>query len=94
VQQRLDELAVPYTGCDAESSRIAFDKHLTKLRCVAAGVPTPRHSLVESSDASWPMGWNPPVVLETGTPGFKRGLAICGTGSRLEPGINRSFSVR
>src|ERR1700752_5138810 len=30
VQRRLDELGVPYTGCDAESSRIAFDKHLTK----------------------------------------------------------------
>jgi len=66
VQQRLDELGVPYTGCDAESSRIAFDKHLTKMRCVAAGVPTPRHILVESSDASWPMGWNPPVVLKPG----------------------------
>jgi D-alanine-D-alanine ligase len=74
VQQRLDELAVSYTGCDAESSRIAFDKHLTKLRCVAAGVPTPRHILVESSDASWPMGWNPPVVLKPVRQGSSVGL--------------------
>src|SRR6266436_9016540 len=39
VQQRLEELGVPYTGCDAEASRIAFDKVLTKQRCVEAGVP-------------------------------------------------------
>src|SRR5258708_29440996 len=32
VQRQLDELGVPYTGCDAESSRVAFDKVLTKQR--------------------------------------------------------------
>src|SRR5260370_28725409 len=37
VQHRLEDLHVSYTGCDPESSRVAFDKHLTKLRCVAAG---------------------------------------------------------
>src|SRR6476659_5289345 len=26
VQQRLEELGVPYTGCGVETSRIAFDK--------------------------------------------------------------------
>src|SRR5258708_15145768 len=37
VQGQLDELAIPSTGCSAEASRIAFDKVLTKQRCVAAG---------------------------------------------------------
>ena len=74
VQQRLDALQIPYTGCDAESSRIAFDKHLTKLRCVAAGVPTARFTLVESADASWPLGWNPPVVLKPVRQGSSVGL--------------------
>src|SRR5260221_6516704 len=64
VQRRLEELRVAYTGCDPEASRIAFDKHLTKLRCAAAKVPTPRFILVESAEASWPLGWNPPVVLK------------------------------
>src|SRR5262245_34676302 len=40
VQRRLEASGVPYTGCDAEASRIAFDKFLTKARCVAADVPT------------------------------------------------------
>ena len=74
VQQRLEEMHVPYTGCDPESSRIAFDKHLTKLRCVAAGVPTARFTLAESADASWPMGWNPPVVLKPVRQGSSVGL--------------------
>src|SRR3974377_855764 len=33
VQRQLEELGVPYTGCDSESSRIAFDKFLPKQRC-------------------------------------------------------------
>src|SRR5215470_15996450 len=37
VQRRLEELGVPYTGCDPEASRIGFDKLVTKQRCVAAG---------------------------------------------------------
>jgi D-alanine-D-alanine ligase len=74
VQQRLEELQMPYTGCDSESSRIAFDKHLTKVRCLAAGVPTARFTLVESADTSWPMGWNPPVVLKPVRQGSSVGL--------------------
>ena len=64
VQQRLEELGVPYTGCGVEASRIAFDKMLTKLRCIEAGIPTARFIVFDSPGASWPMGWQPPVVLK------------------------------
>jgi D-alanine-D-alanine ligase len=74
VQRRLEELGVAYTGCDPESSRIAFDKHLTKLRCVAAAVPTARFALLDSPDASWPIGWDPPVVLKPVRQGSSVGL--------------------
>ncbi len=74
VQRRLDKLGVPYTGCDAESSRIAFDKFLSKQRFVAAGVPTPSFELITSPNASWPMGWNPPVVLKPVRQGSSVGL--------------------
>jgi D-alanine-D-alanine ligase len=74
VQQRLEQLGVPYTGCDPEASRIGFDKVLTKQRCVAAGVPTARFTLVESAAASWPRGWNPPVVLKPARQGSSVGL--------------------
>ncbi len=74
VQRRLEELGVAYTGCDPEASRIGFDKYLTKQRCVAAGVPTARFLLVESPTASWPMGWDPPVVLKPARQGSSVGL--------------------
>lgn len=74
VQRRLDELGVPYTGCDAEASRIGFDKHLTKERLIKAGVPTPRSLLLDASSTSWPMGWHPPVVLKPARQGSSVGL--------------------
>jgi len=76
VQAELDALGVPYTGCDAEASRVAFDKLLTKQRCVAAGVPTPRFEVIASPAASWPRGWNPPVVLKPLRQGSSVGLVF------------------
>lgn len=74
IQRRLEALGVPYTGCDPEASRIGFDKYLTKQRCVAAGVPTARFMLLDSPAASWPMGWDPPVVLKPARQGSSVGL--------------------
>src|SRR5512139_3066103 len=59
VQSRLEHLGVPYTGCDPEASRIAFDKLLTKERCLGVGVPTARYAVVDRPGSSWPMGWEP-----------------------------------
>jgi len=74
VQRQLEHLGVPFTGCDSESSRVAFDKLLTKQRCVAEGVPTPRFMFIDSPGASWPRGWNPPVVLKPVRQGSSVGL--------------------
>jgi D-alanine-D-alanine ligase len=74
VQERLEKLAVPYTGCGPEASRVGFDKALTKQRCLAAGIPTARFILIDSPSASWPRGWNPPVVLKPVRQGSSVGL--------------------
>jgi D-alanine-D-alanine ligase len=74
VQAQLDELGIPYTGCDAEASRVAFDKVLTKQRCVEAGVPTAKFMVFNSASAAWPRGWNPPVVLKPVRQGSSVGL--------------------
>jgi D-alanine-D-alanine ligase len=74
VQRRLDELGALYTGCDAEASRVAFDKALTKERCVAAGVPTARFVVIDGPKTSWPMGWDPPVVVKPVRQGSSVGL--------------------
>jgi D-alanine-D-alanine ligase len=74
VQRRLEELGVPYTGCGPEASRVAFDKVLTKQRCIAAGVPTARFEVFRSAEAKWPAGWAPPVVLKPVRQGSSVGL--------------------
>ncbi|TAL00359.1 MAG: D-alanine--D-alanine ligase [Verrucomicrobia bacterium] len=74
VQAELEKLGVPYTGCDAEASRLAFDKVLTKQACVAAKVPTARFTVIETANTSWPRGWNPPLVLKPVRQGSSVGL--------------------
>jgi D-alanine-D-alanine ligase len=74
VQRQLEELGALYTGCDAESSRIAFDKVLTKQRCLAAGVLTPKFLVVNSEKTPWPKGWQPPLVVKPVRQGSSVGL--------------------
>jgi len=74
VQDQLEKLGVPYTGCGPDASRIAFDKVLTKQRCLQAGVPTAKFAVFDEPAASWPMGWKPPVVLKPVRQGSSVGL--------------------
>ncbi len=74
VQEVLEQLGVPYTGCGVEASRVAFDKVLTKRRLVACGVPTARFVVVDRRDTPWPAGWQPPVVLKPVRQGSSVGL--------------------
>jgi len=74
VQERLEGLGVPYTGSGPEASRLAFDKPLSKERFLAAGVPTARFAVIDSPNARWPLGWNPPLVLKPARQGSSVGL--------------------
>ncbi|HEX3797524.1 MAG TPA: D-alanine--D-alanine ligase [Verrucomicrobiae bacterium] len=74
VQAMLEEMDMPYTGCDVEASRLGFDKLLTKQKCVAAGVPTARYEIFTSPTAKWPTGWEPPVILKPVRQGSSVGL--------------------
>jgi D-alanine-D-alanine ligase len=74
VQKQLDGLGVPYTGCDAEASRIAFDKVLTKERCIKAGVPTAKFTTISSSATPFPKNFSPPLVVKPARQGSSVGL--------------------
>lgn len=74
VQRRLDELGEIYTGCDAEASRVAFDKALTKQRCLKAGIQTAKYLVVNSVETSWPKDWPPPLVVKPVRQGSSVGL--------------------
>ena len=74
VQKQLDELGVPYTGCDAEASRIAFDKVLTKQSCIQSGVPTAKFVTVQSALADFPKNLSLPLVVKPSRQGSSVGL--------------------
>ncbi|MBI4660922.1 MAG: D-alanine--D-alanine ligase [Verrucomicrobia bacterium] len=74
IQQQLDEIGVPYTGCGAEASRVAFDKVRTKQKLLEVGVPTAPFEVIRSASAQWPRGWQPPVVLKPVRQGSSVGL--------------------
>ncbi len=62
LQSELAERGVPFTGARAESSRIAFDKVLSKERFVAEGVTTPKSATILIKDAAEPPFGLPCVV--------------------------------
>jgi D-alanine-D-alanine ligase len=74
VQKQLDAQGVPYTGCDAESSRVAFDKVLTKQRCIKAGVPTAKFLTVNTPEAPFPADFKLPMVVKPTRQGSSVGL--------------------
>ena len=78
VQRQLEKLGVIYTGCDAEASRIAFDKVRTKQRCLEAGVPTARFAVACLPQTPLPEGFPPPLVLKPVRQGSSVGLQFVG----------------
>jgi len=91
VQAQLDKLGVPYTGCGAEASRIAFDKVQTKHRCVAAGVPTAKFLVVESVKTPWPLGWQPPLVVKPVRQGSSVGLQFVERVAEWKSALREAF---
>ena len=87
VQRRLDELRVVYTGCDAEASRIAFDKVLTKRRCLEAGIPTAKFLVLNSAKAPWPKDWSPPLVAKPVRQGSSVGLQFVESAGDWQPAL-------
>jgi len=91
VQKELEALKVPFTGCDSEASRIAFDKILTKECCTKAHVPNARYQVITSHLAHWPRGWNPPVILKPVCQGSSVGLQIVERIQDFSSSLTESF---
>lgn len=79
VQLELEQLGVPYTGCGVEASRLAFDKVLTKQKCVDAGVPTAPFAVFKSADEPFPAELKTPLVLKPVRQGSSVGLQFVDT---------------
>jgi D-alanine-D-alanine ligase len=75
-----------YTGAGVETSRIAFDKALTKQKFVAAGVPTPKSQLLRL-DGSESLAFGLPVVVKPPREGSSVGVHIVHTAEQLEQAL-------
>ncbi len=76
IQAILEQKGIRYTGAGVETSRIAFDKLLSKERFIAAGVPTPR-SQVYKLDGSEALQIGFPLVVKPPREGSSVGVHIC-----------------
>jgi D-alanine-D-alanine ligase len=91
VQQQLEALGVPYTGCNAESSRIAFDKVLTKQRCLQAGVPTAKFMTVELPEEPLPRDLQLPLVVKPARQGSSVGLQFVDRADDWRPALTEAL---
>lgn len=75
IQAILEKKGVRYTGAGVESSRIAFDKFLSKEKFLAAGVPTPQCQEYPL-DGSRPLEIPFPIVAKPPREGSSVGVHI------------------
>ena len=87
IQQQLEHLGVPYTGCGPEASRVAFDKVLTKEHCFKAGVPTAPYLIFDTPSAPWPKSWTPPLVIKPVCQGSSVGLQFVKEMDEWQPAL-------
>ena len=80
LQAELESRGIPYTGAREASSRLAFDKVLSKERFVAAGVQTPASEVVTIDGADRPGGdFGLPCVVKPPREGSSVGVHIVET---------------
>jgi len=91
VQARLEELGAPYTGCGPEASRTAFNKALTKQRCLSRGIPTARFDVLRAPRPDLPPGWTPPVVVKPVRQGSSIGLGFVEREQEWEAALAEAF---
>jgi D-alanine-D-alanine ligase len=74
VQEELEALGVPFTGCDSVASRIAFDKVITKERLVSSNIPTAKYAVINDTKTPFPSALRFPVVAKPVRQGSSVGL--------------------
>lgn len=82
LQVILESKGVPYTGAGLESSKLAFDKILTKDRLIEAKVPTPAYEYWRLKDSETP-GMSIPMVVKPPREGSSVGVHIVQTPEEL-----------
>jgi D-alanine-D-alanine ligase len=98
VQSILELLGIPYTGSDAETSRIGISKSATKERLIQHGIPTAPYVLIHESDnperiLSQARNIGFPVVVKPDTQGSSLGVSIVNCETDLCVAVNSCFKL-
>jgi D-alanine-D-alanine ligase len=88
VQDLLAARGIPFTGADADTSRITIDKEKTKERLRANGVPTPAGQLVgRGMDVTLPL----PVFVKPNSQGSSVGSRAAHTPEELAAAVDEAL---
>ena len=96
IQATLDRLGVPYAGCDAATSKLAFSKSASKERFIQNNVSTPAYVLIHESDDAQRIEQNArslgyPLVVKPDAQGSSLGVSIVNTPEELPQALARCF---
>lgn len=98
VQGILEQLGVPYTGSDAEASRVGISKSATKERLAQQAVPTAPYVLIHESDSpdrilahASKLGF--PLVVKPDTQGSSLGVSIVHEPGELLCALPKCFAL-
>lgn len=98
VQTLLETLGIPYTGSDAQASKIAFSKSATKERLQLAHIPTPDSVVINAADSfdfilqrAKALGF--PLVVKPDTQGSSLGVSIVFEPNHLPAALSNCFEL-
>lgn len=96
VQSILEAIGIPYTGSNAESSRLAFSKSASKERFAQCNVSTPPYVLIHESDDAVRINRQAetigfPLVVKPDAQGSSLGVTLVETPDELPRALTRGF---
>jgi len=84
LQAYLEGKGIPYTGTGVESSRVGFDKVLSKEEFINAGAPTPKSQTMLTSEGPSGVEFDLPYVVKPPREGSSVGVHVCKTQQEAE----------
>jgi D-alanine-D-alanine ligase len=97
IQDILEKLDIPYTGCGVKASQLAFNKILTQKALLNAGLPVPAHYFITDGKmpdfkSAWEHIKSTPLVVKPACEGSSIGVVIVRHPSEWEPAFKNALT--
>ncbi|MDE2009823.1 MAG: D-alanine--D-alanine ligase [Candidatus Omnitrophica bacterium] len=97
IQDILEKLGIPYTGCGVSTSQLAFNKILTQKALAAAGLPVPGNFCITDGVAldfksAWAQIKSTPIVVKPACEGSSIGVSVVRHPSEWEPALKGALN--